>query len=44
VLATTVCEKAFGPDIGTIQVPPTDLYRSHPNPGPTGAVGAVVGM
>src|SRR4051812_15850081 len=43
VLATTVCEKALGPDIGTIQVPPTDtiqvpptdLYRSHPNPGPT---------
>src|SRR6185369_11570289 len=35
VLATTVCEKAFGPDIGTIQVPPTDLYRSHPNPGLT---------
>src|SRR3954468_23337056 len=24
VLATTVCEKAFGPDIGTIQVPPTE--------------------
>src|SRR4051812_45571231 len=35
VLATTGCEKAFGPDIGTIQVPPTDLYRSHPNPGLT---------
>src|SRR3954466_8057602 len=24
VLATTVCEKAFGPVIGTIQVPPTE--------------------
>src|SRR5215207_8235154 len=35
VLATTVCEKALGPDMSTIQVYPTDLYRSHPNPRPT---------
>src|SRR5215217_5580086 len=48
VLATTVCEKALGPEIGTIQVPPTDLYRSHTNPGPTrrrspGAYGVAAG-
>ena len=35
VLATTVCEKALGPDMSTIQVSPTDPYRSHPHPSPT---------
>src|SRR5215204_5326557 len=35
VLATTVCEQALSPDTGTIQVYPTDPYRSHPHPGPT---------
>src|SRR3954465_3448292 len=35
VLATTVCAKALGPDMSTIQVYPTDPYRSHPHPSPT---------
>ena len=35
VLATTVREEAFGPDMSTIQVYPADPYRSHPNPSPT---------
>src|SRR4051812_48010537 len=34
VLATTVCAKALGPDMSTIQVYPTDPYRSHPHPSP----------
>src|SRR5215207_1939446 len=35
VLTTTVCEKAFGPDMSTIQVYSANPYRSHPNPSPT---------
>ena len=35
VLTTTVCEKGLAPDTSTIQVYPTDPYRSHPHPSPT---------